>query len=181
VTSFANGLAKPSITDEHTDTLPYLIYKDTGWILRADLWWINCCETPSATSFIAEHISSRDVYATHTFNTALCRNTHNIIIIIIISDRDISHLDSRQSRSLVQLRGILYYLTFIAYHTLLHLSIIIFCLVLVIGQPPKEYHADGLQQLHAISMGVGCIEQVSYWKRPANCFQSSPLSSCSIR
>jgi len=36
------------------------------------------------------------------------------------------------------------------------------CLVLVIGQPPKEYHADGFQQLHAISKGAGCVEQVSF-------------------
>jgi len=57
-----------------------------------------------------------------------------------------------------------------------HLS----CLVLVIGQPPKEYHADGFQRLHAISMGAGCVEQVRFWKHPVNCFQSSPLSSCSI-
>jgi len=29
-------------------------------------------------------------------------------------------------------------------------------------------------------MGASCVEQVSFWKHPANCFQSTPLSSCSI-
>jgi len=34
-------------------------------------------------------------------------------------------------------------------------------LVLVIGQPPKEYHAEEFQQLHAISTDAGCAEQVT--------------------
>jgi len=55
------------------------------WLISYScLVWSNWRETPSATSFIAEHISSREVYATQTFNTALCRNSHTFNVVVVV-------------------------------------------------------------------------------------------------
>ena len=52
--------------------------------MYAYLEYINCRETPSATSFIEEQISSRDVYATHTFSRALRRQSLRLSLLSLL-------------------------------------------------------------------------------------------------